>query len=77
MDAASIPSGGDSGGLETVQDASSAGIPKAPVTLHNVDTARDYPTISDESGNFTLTLIPIGNYTVQTSAKGFKKSSVT
>jgi len=65
------------GVYETVQDASSAGIPKAPVTLHNVDTGRDYPTISDESGNFTLTLIPIGNYTVQTSAKGFKKSSVT
>ena len=61
----------------TVQDSSAAAIPGAAIALHNVDTGRDYPTVSDGSGNFSLTFIPIGNYTVSAEATGFKKAIFT
>src|SRR5260370_36880434 len=61
----------------TVQDSSSAVIPNAAIVLHNVDTGRDYQTVSDTSGAFSLTLIPIGNYSVTAQAVGFKKANVT
>jgi hypothetical protein len=60
----------------TVQDSSSAVIPNAAVVLHNVDTGRDYQTVSDASGAFSLTLIPIGNYSVSAQAVGFKKANI-
>jgi len=60
-----------------VQDTTSAVVPNAAITLHNVDTSRDYRTVSDQSGNFALTLIPIGNYEVYATAPGFRKASVT
>ena len=60
-----------------VQDSTSAVVPAAAITLHNVDTGRDYRTVSDSSGSFALTLIPIGNYEVYAQAAGFRKASVT
>ena len=60
-----------------VQDSTSAVVPNAAVALHNVDTGRDYQIVSDQSGNFALTLIPIGNYEASASAPGFRKASVT
>src|SRR5437588_1557759 len=61
----------------TVQDSTSSVIPNASVVLHNVDTGRDYQTVSDASGGFSLTLIPIGNYEVTAQAVGFKKATFT
>jgi hypothetical protein len=61
----------------TVQDSSSSVVPNAAIALHNIDTGRDYQTVSDQSGNFALTLIPIGNYEVHATAPGFRKASVT
>jgi hypothetical protein len=61
----------------TVQDSTSSVIPSAAIVLHNVDTGRDYQTVSDASGNFSLTLIPIGNYEVSAQAVGFKKATFT
>ncbi len=61
----------------TVQDSSSAVIPNATIVLHNVDTGRDHQTVSDASGNFALTLIPVGNYEVRARAAGFKQATVT
>ena len=46
----------------TVQDATGAVVPNAAISLHNVNTGRNYQTLSDSSGNFALTLIPIGQY---------------
>jgi hypothetical protein len=60
-----------------VQDISAALIPEAAITLHNVDTGRDYQTKSDQGGNFALTRIPIGNYEVTAQATGFRKGTVT
>ncbi len=61
----------------TVQDSTSSLIPNAAITLHNVDTGRDYQASSDQSGNFALTLIPIGRYEVFAVASGLKKGTVT
>ena len=61
----------------TVLDSTSSAVPSAAITLHNVDTGRDYQAASDDSGNFALTLIPIGNYEVYGVASGFKKATVT
>jgi hypothetical protein len=36
----------------TVQDSTSSVIPNAAIVLHNVDTGRDYQTVSDPSGAF-------------------------
>ena len=61
----------------TVRDSTSAVIPNAAIALHNVDTGRDYQATSDQSGNYTLTLIPVGNYEVYAQAAGFKKGTFT
>src|SRR5882724_7295085 len=61
----------------TVQDSTSSFVPNAAITLHNVDTGRDYQATSDQSGNFALTLIPVGRYEVFAIAAGFKKGTVT
>ena len=61
----------------TVQDATGAVVPNAAISLHNVNTGRNYQTLSDSSGNFALTLIPIGQYEVYAQAAGFRKATVT
>ena len=58
-----------------VQDASGAVIPNAQIRLRNTGTQRTWQTQSDESGNFSITLLPIGNYEVVAEAQGFKKRS--
>jgi len=61
----------------TMQDSTSAIVPNATVTLHNVDTGRDYTTKSDQGGNFLLTRIPVGNYEVYGEAAGFQRAVVS
>src|SRR5713226_2166519 len=60
----------------TVQDASGAVVPGATITMNNVETGRKHQTVADQTGNFTLTLIPFGNYDVTAEAAGFKKNTV-
>lgn len=60
-----------------VQDGSSAVVPGAQISLRNTGTGRAWKTTSDESGNFSVTLLPIGNYEVTAEAQGFKKAVVT
>src|SRR5262245_10400190 len=60
----------------TVQDASSAVIPHATVRLRNLGTGRTHQALTDESGSFSLTLIPIGDYEVAAEAQGFKKAVI-
>ena len=60
----------------TVQDSSGAVIPGAVIQLRNAGTGRVAQTVSDESGNFSITLLPIGNYEVTAEAKGFKRATV-
>src|SRR5437660_8792946 len=59
----------------TVTDASNASITDAKVTVTNVDTRASRTAASDASGSYTVTNLPIGNYTVEVAKQGFKTSS--
>jgi hypothetical protein len=61
----------------TVFDASSSAVPRATITLRNLETARTVQTRSDDAGNFVLTLVPIGAYDVTAEAAGFHSSRVS
>ncbi|MBI3684209.1 MAG: TonB-dependent receptor [Acidobacteria bacterium] len=58
------------------QDASSAVVPGASIRARNLATGISRQTRSDESGNFSFTLLPIGSYEISVEAQGFKKSVV-
>jgi hypothetical protein len=59
--------------IGTVTDASGAAIPGAQVTATNVGTGYARIVQSGAQGEYRLEFLPIGNYTVQISASGFKK----
>ena len=57
----------------TVTDPTGAVIAGASVTVHNNDTNTDFRTLeTDASGNFSVTNLPAGPYTVTVKAPGFK-----
>ncbi len=60
-----------------VQDSTGAVVPGCTLELKNAGTGRLWRASSDESGNFSITLLPIGTYTVTAEAKGFKKMVVS
>ena len=57
-----------------VQDASSAVVPGAAIRARNLGTGRTRQIVSDESGNYSFVLLPIGTYSVTAEANGFKKA---
>ena len=57
--------------LGTVRDPSGAFVPKAAVTLLNVDTGILAKTTGDENGNYTFSNVIIGRYKVTAEAQGF------
>ena len=56
----------------TVKDSSGKVVRDADLTLREVNTGLVYRTHSDDSGYFTLPVIPVGNYQLDVSAAGFK-----
>ena len=56
-----------------VQDASQAVIPGATVTVINEETAGKYEAITNDQGEFTLSFLPVGTYTVEVKMAGFKR----
>ena len=60
----------------SVQDSSSAVIPGAQIRLKNIETGRTWQTTADESGSFSITLLPIGTYEVVAETQGFKRTVV-
>ncbi len=59
--------------IGTVTDPTGAVISAASVTVHNNETDTDLRTIqTDSSGNFSVTNLPAGNYTVTVKSTGFK-----
>ncbi|HZT40086.1 MAG TPA: TonB-dependent receptor [Bryobacteraceae bacterium] len=58
----------------TVTDSTGAVVAGASITVMNVDTGTTVKTTSDSSGNYVVTPLPVGNYTVTAEARGFKKS---
>jgi hypothetical protein len=55
----------------TVFDATGAAIPKATVTVRNVDTGAIRTTVASDIGNYTITNIQPGNYEITATAAGF------
>ena len=56
----------------TVIDSSRSLIPGAKVTVHAVATGIDYSATSNSAGVYTLTGLPVGQYTASVSAVGFE-----
>ena len=63
--------------LGNVTDSSGGAVPGATVTATNVDTQFARDTITDESGQYALRLLPLGNYKIDVSLTGFKTFSQT
>jgi hypothetical protein len=71
--------GGATGAISgTVQDASGAVVSGAKVKVMSEATGQHVRELTtDDAGIFTVTLLPVGNYTVEVNATGFAASKFT
>ena len=60
----------------TVTDLAGARISDASVVAHNTATGADSLTRSNEAGIFTITALPVGNYTLRFAAPGFAAQEI-
>ena len=58
----------------SITDATGAVVPNASVTVNNVGTGLTLKTVTDASGNYAVTPLPVGSYSVVVEAPGFKRS---
>jgi Carboxypeptidase regulatory-like domain/TonB dependent receptor len=66
------------GGLSgTVTDPNGAVVQGVNVTVKNTGTNLTRNAVTNEDGRWTVTLLPVGSYTVSFDKEGFKKSSVS
>src|SRR5260370_21009795 len=56
-----------------VRDPSGAVIPDAKITLRNEATAVELKTTTSSGGNYGITSVPAGTYTLIAEASGFKR----
>src|SRR5579864_5308705 len=61
----------------TITDASGAVVANTPVTLKNLDNGQVYSAASSETGNYTVSQLPIGDYDLTVKVSGFKTYSHT
>src|ERR1044072_7150953 len=61
----------------TVVDSSGAVVPGATVTVINNANNATRNAVTDDSGFYTVTNLPVGTYTVMVERQGFKKSNQT
>ena len=59
-----------------VTDESGAVVPGAMVTITNLATGIEQKTTTNETGNYTITPVAVGNYDVICSLEGFRTESV-
>jgi hypothetical protein len=57
-----------------ISDPNGAGIPGAKVTVTNQQTKLTNDAVTGDDGNYTVPLLPPGNYTVAVEAQGFKRA---
>lgn len=55
-----------------VSDQSGGAVPGATVTATNDATGVTYTAVSNESGNYTITAMPVGTYVIKAELTGFK-----
>src|ERR1051326_5330130 len=63
--------------IGVITDPSGSVIPKAKVTVTNVETRATQDTVSDVDGSYQVLLLPIGTYTISAEAPGFRKAFTT
>jgi len=56
----------------TVTDPAGAVVASAPLVLLNTNTGNQYQAATSETGNYTFSQLPIGNYTLTVTVAGFK-----
>ena len=56
----------------TITDPSGAAIANAPVTLKNVENGQVFRVAGSETGNYTVSQLPIGDYDMTVAVPGFK-----
>lgn len=56
----------------TISDATGAVVANAPVTVKNLDNGQVYSAASSDTGNYTVTQLPIGDYDLTVTVQGFK-----
>jgi hypothetical protein len=61
----------------TVRDPSGALIPHANITAVEQSTGLKYSTVTTGAGNYSLTRLPIGTYTLTGGTSGFKVATIT
>jgi hypothetical protein len=65
---------GDRGTITgTVSDPAGAVVANAAIVARHVETGTVYDTTSTNTGNYTLSQLPVGNYEVSVTVAGFKK----
>jgi len=60
----------------SVTDTTGAVVPGAALTVTNIDTGGSNKTITDSSGNYVVTPLPVGHYTVTVEAKLYDAKGV-
>lgn len=60
-----------------VSDATGAVIPGATVSYMNLDTGVSQSVQSNETGNYTFALVPVGNYEITCQLEGFKTNTTS
>ncbi|HET7872571.1 MAG TPA: TonB-dependent receptor, partial [Terriglobales bacterium] len=59
----------------TLVDPQGAVVTGAQVKAKNMETGAVFTTATDSSGNFRLNLLPVGTYSIEISAQGFKTAA--
>ena len=59
-----------------VLDASGGLVSGAEVTVKNLETNRTQSAVTSDEGVYRISELPPGNYTVEATAKGFKKATL-
>jgi len=59
-----------------VTDTSGAVVANAKVTITNVATGVTSSVVFNSTGNYTFSLVPVGNYDVKAEVAGFKSEEV-
>jgi len=61
----------------TITDQSGAPVANAPVEVHSSDTGTTFRGASSNTGNYTVTQLPVGDYELSVTVSGFKKYTHT
>jgi hypothetical protein len=59
-----------------VKDSSDAAIAGAEITAKHAATGEVHKTVGDSNGEYAFTSLPIGNYEISATARGFKKALI-